>query len=122
MVIILGDAPESRIKHALRIYAAAKAPRILISGGSFPWRNTSMPEAERIANILVELGVPRSSLTLETHSRTTRENAVNTAAIFRQQGWQTGILVTSGFHMPRAFAAFASVGMRVVPASGGSSS
>ena len=68
---------------------------------------------------MVELGVPRSALIFDTESRNTRENAVNTAAIFKAHGWRSGILVTSAAHMPRALAAFQRVGLSVVPATTG---
>ena len=74
------------------------------------------PQAELIADFLVELGVPRTALILETASRNTRESAVNTAAIFKEHGWRTGLLVTSGAHMPRALAAFQKLGLDVTPA------
>ena len=111
VVILLGgvgldfDNPANRIMHALQIYRAGKAPLIVISGGN--------------ADPLVELGAPRSALILETESRNTRENAVNTAAIFKAHGWQNGLLVTSAIHMPRALAAFQRVGLNVVPAATG---
>jgi uncharacterized SAM-binding protein YcdF (DUF218 family) len=113
-VILLGGASDSRILYASRIYHAGKAPRILISGGNLPWGSAAVPEAEQIADLLVEFGAPRSALILETKSRTTRENAVNSAAIFREHGWRNGLLVTSGAHMPRAIAAFHKVGLDVV--------
>jgi uncharacterized SAM-binding protein YcdF (DUF218 family) len=110
-VILLGgvgldfDNPTNRIVHALQIYRAGKAPLIVISGGN--------PDP------LVRLGAPRSILILEPESRDTRENAVNTAAIFKAHGWQNGLLVTSAIHMPRALAAFQMVGLNVVPAATG---
>ena len=111
VVILLGGVgldlynPANRIMHALQIYRAGKAPLIVYSGGN--------------ADPLVELGVPRSALILETESRNTRENAINTAAIFKAHGWRNGILVTSAAHMPRALAAFQRVGLNVVPAATG---
>ncbi|MGC1178198.1 MAG: YdcF family protein [Methyloceanibacter sp.] len=129
VVIVLGGAlgqplpprvelggPTSRIMEALRIYRAGKAPLIVISGGNLPWQATVVPESQLIADLLVELGAPRSALILETGSRNTRENAVNTAAIFKEHGWRTGLLVTSGTHMPRALAAFQKLGLDVTPA------
>jgi uncharacterized SAM-binding protein YcdF (DUF218 family) len=101
-VILLGGGSYKRIVHAEQVYLAGKAPRIVVTGGS--------------ADRLVELGVPHSALILETESRTTRENAVNTTAIFKAHGWRTGLLVTSAGHMPRAFAAFQKLGLEVVPA------
>jgi uncharacterized SAM-binding protein YcdF (DUF218 family) len=113
VLILLGgvgldlDNPANRIMRALRIYRAGKVPVILISGGgAYPL-------------ILIKLGVPRSALILETESRNTHENAVNTAVIFKAHGWRNGILVTSAGHMPRALAAFQRVGLSVVPAAAG---
>jgi uncharacterized SAM-binding protein YcdF (DUF218 family) len=72
VVISLGGGLDARALYALRIYRAGKAPRILISGGNLPWDAEAAPEAERIADLLAELGAPRSALILETESRTTR--------------------------------------------------
>ena len=112
----LGD-PVDRIIEALRIYRAGKVPRIVISAGNQPEQAKLVPEAELIADFLVELGVPRSALILETRSRNTHENAVYTAGIFREHGWHDGLLATSGIHMPRAIAAFRKAGLQVTPAS-----
>ncbi len=106
-----------RALEAVRLYRARKAPRIVVSGGNLPWDSTVEPEAVYVADLLVELGVPRTDLVLEGESRNTRENAVNTAKIFAANGWSTGLLVTSGMHMPRALAVFRRVGLDVTPAS-----
>ena len=116
VVILLGgvgadlENPANRIMHALQVYHAGKAPLILISSGN---------DAGVMADRLVGFGVPRSALILETQSRNTWENAVNTAAIFKAHGWRNGVLVTSAAHMPRALAAFQRVGLSVVPAATG---
>ena len=120
VVIVLGGVaadlgnPATRIMHALRIYRAGKASLIVISGGNR--QKAGIPESQLIADLLVELGAPRSALILETGSRNTRENAVDTAAIFKEHGWRNGLLVSSGAHMPRALAAFQKVGVSVTPA------
>jgi uncharacterized SAM-binding protein YcdF (DUF218 family) len=116
MILLGGIGPADRIVETLRLYRAGKAPLIVISGGNQPWRACAVPEAESISNVLVGLGIPFSALILETESRNTRENAVNTAAIFEAHGWRTGLLVTSGAHMPRALAAFQKMGISLVPA------
>lgn len=122
VVVVLGGLaadlgnPAERIKHALQIYRAGKAPLIVVSGGNPPSQVVVVPESRLMADLLVELGAPRSALILESGSRNTRENAVNTAAIFKEHGWRTGFLVTSGAHMPRALAAFQKVGLSVTPA------
>jgi uncharacterized SAM-binding protein YcdF (DUF218 family) len=113
VVIVLGGS-QGRVLHALRLYRAGKAPLIAISGGNPLGEGVS--EAQQNAELLVELGAPHYHLILETASRTTRENAVNIAAIFKEHGWRSGLLVTSGAHMPRALAAFQKVGLNVTPA------
>ena len=50
-----------------------------MSGGNLPWDSTVEPEVVYVADLLVELGVPRTDLVLEGESRNTRENAVKTA-------------------------------------------
>ena len=109
-------AAADRALEAVRLYKAGKAPRILVAAGTLFWQPAVAPEAELIADLLVELGVPRSDLVLETQSQNTHENAINAARIFAANGWATGLLVTSGAHMPRALAAFRRAGLNVAPA------
>jgi len=112
----LGETGD-RLLEALRLYQSGKADRIIVTGGNLPWQAAVAPEAELIADLLVELGAPRSALVLETASRNTYENAVNTAAILDKNGWRSGLLVTSAAHMPRALATFAKAGIEVTSAS-----
>jgi uncharacterized SAM-binding protein YcdF (DUF218 family) len=108
-------AAVDRLFAAARLYRAGKAPVIVALAGNLPWASVARPEAEVLADLLVELGVPRDAIVLDTKSRNTRENAVNAAAIFAEKGWKRGLLVTSALHMPRAFATFQKVGLDVVP-------
>lgn len=105
-----GDTVD-RVFEAARLYKAGKAPVIVVTGGNLPWHPTPAPEAEYVAGLLTDLGVPRDALVLDGASTTTRENAVNTKAIFDARGWKTALLVTSGFHMRRAVATFAAIGI-----------
>lgn len=105
-----------RVLHAARLFRAGKVEAVLVSGGNLPWLAADEPEAALIADLLVELGVPRQAIVLESESRTTRENAVNSAAVMTARDWQAALLVTSAAHMPRALAAFRRAGARVTPA------
>jgi uncharacterized SAM-binding protein YcdF (DUF218 family) len=93
---------------------ACFTPRILRAGKATKYSGrrwklalavAATSEAELIRDLLVEFGVPDEVITLETESRSTHENAVNAAAIFQERNRQSGLLVTSGSHMPRALAA-----------------
>lgn len=106
-----------RLLYAAQLYRQGAAPRILVSGGKAPWvASASVPGAESMAEILTAMGVPREALWLETASRNTYENALETGAILESRGIRSVILVTSAMHMPRAYAVFAETGLDVVPA------
>lgn len=113
------DAGEAvdRVLQAARILRAGRADAILASGGKLPWLAASKTEAELIADLLVELGVPPSVIVLESESGNTRENAVNSVELLRSRNWKSLLLVTSAAHMPRAIAAFERAGIEAFPAS-----
>ena len=53
---------------------------------------------------------------VEGESNTTREDALNSAALLQRDGVGHGLLVTHAWHMRRAARAFESIGIRVTPA------
>ncbi|MGV8841085.1 MAG: YdcF family protein [Bauldia sp.] len=104
-----------RVVTAARLYRAGKVSAILVTAGNLPWLSAVQPEAVLIAELLVELGVPEEAIVVETASRNTYENAVNSAALMAERGWTTGLLVTSALHMPRSMATFAAAGLELTP-------
>lgn len=100
-----------RIWHAARLYKSGIAPQIILSGGKRPGLEGKdvQSEAEGMALLLQDLGVPRSSLILESDSRTTRENAQRVKTIV---GDGSVAVVTSAFHMPRAIATLKNAGIK----------
>lgn len=110
----LGEAAD-RVVQAYRIYKAALAPRILVSGGNvFP--DGRMSEGRALADLLVDWGVDRKAILIDEESRNTFENAREAAKIWQREGLQSGLLVTSAAHMPRALAVFRKAGLIVEPA------
>ncbi len=107
----LGGAAD-RMLHAARLHRAGRAPLVLLSGGP----PTARSEAEAMAALLEEWGVPREAMRLESRSRTTRENCRFSAEIAAREGLRTLLLVTSALHMPRALEACRAEGLRVEPA------
>jgi uncharacterized SAM-binding protein YcdF (DUF218 family) len=106
-----------RLLYAARLYREGVAPYLLLSGGRAAISGTApVPEAETMAELLVEIGVPREALWLESSSRNTHENAVEALSILKQRGVERIVLVTSASHMPRSMAVFAQTGLEVIPA------
>ena len=97
------------------LYGAGKAPMVIVAGGNLPWSGAKQPEAVLIRSLLVEWGVDKDDILLDTASRNTRENAVNSAALMDEAGFKTALLVTSAYHMPRAAAVFRKAGVSVIP-------
>lgn len=106
-----------RIVQAADLYRAGKVSAIIASGGSLPWESAGGPEAERMASLLVDLGVPKDAILLETESRTTYENALEVAKLFEEHDFKSALLVTSASHMPRAMAVFRKAGLPVTASS-----
>jgi uncharacterized SAM-binding protein YcdF (DUF218 family) len=109
-------AGADRVWHSARLYRAGKAPLVVASGGRLPWASGEDAEAIGMRQFLMDLGVPRSAVLLETGSRTTYENALATRSLLQQRGLGKVLLVTSALHMSRALATFREAGIDAVPA------
>lgn len=106
-----------RVIYAAQLYHQGKAEQILASGGGIEWLYSSETSpAEDMTSLLKLLQVPEDAIWLETDSRNTYENAVNSRAILEPLGIQRIILVTSAAHMPRSVALFQQQGFEVIPA------
>lgn len=110
----LGPAAD-RIWHAAHVFLAGKAPIVVASGGSDP-AIADVPEAQVIAGMLQELGVPSRAILQERDSRTTYENAQFTARLLQPRHVRTILLVTSALHMRRSVTEFERAGFEVIPA------
>ena len=114
--IEVGDGID-RLFHGMRLLRAGKAEAIVLTGGVISYLvGSDMTEAQRLAIRAREYGVPEDQLVLEERSLNTHENAVDTAAILKDRGWQRVLLVTSASHMRRSVGVFRNEGVEVVPA------
>jgi len=106
---------KARIVKTAELYADCKrrAPdatcTVIVSGGN-PQRHEAS-EADNYAPYLLRLHVAPTDLLLENTSRTTYENAQRVAQILHGQLYDSLILVTSAYHMPRAMLDFDRFGL-----------
>lgn len=103
-----------RVLLGARLWRAERAPLLVFTGAS---RERSCPVAEAMAQLATEIGVPASSVHVETASRNTRENAELTAPLLRRLGARRVLIVTDRLHMRRAAGAFEQLGFAVERAS-----
>jgi uncharacterized SAM-binding protein YcdF (DUF218 family) len=105
-----------RIWYGARLYREGLAPVILVSGGNALQESPDSAEANAMALFLEDLGVPPDVILMETTSRNTSENALNSAEILQPMGFNRILLVTSATHMVRATRYFENAGFEVYPA------
>lgn len=117
-VLILGkelrrDPERARRELRARSAAAAAAWR---AGARFvatleaKLRGQELSGSTIVIDYLRELGVPESAIVYANTTRSTREEAVEGAALFTQHGVRRGLVVTAKYHVPRAIRLFADVG------------
>lgn len=107
----LDDAAE-RLTRAFELLRGGRARNVLLSGGLLDPSPELPSEAEQLARMLERWGVPAERIAVETRSRNTRENAVESTRVVRERGWQSVLLITSAKHMPRALGCFRKAGLR----------
>ena len=109
-----------RLRYGIHLGRETGLP-VVFSGGVGYGAQPGLSEAE-IAARIAEREFGFKLRWLETESRDTRENALRSVALLRQQGIEHIVLVTQAYHMPRALkhfenaAAAAGPALRLTPA------
>ena len=85
-----------RVQTAAGLYFAGKAGKLLMSGDN---RVVEYNEPEAMRQYALSLGVPDEDIVLDYAGRRTYDTCYRARAIF---GVERAILVTQGFHLPRA--------------------
>jgi uncharacterized SAM-binding protein YcdF (DUF218 family) len=103
-----------RLIQALDLYHSGKIEKLIVAGGSGKLVGEDERESVHIRQFLVDNGLPEEDVLIESRSRNTYENAKFVAEQFGTDT-ATFLLVTSAFHMKRAYACFAKQGLQVKP-------
>lgn len=102
-VIALGGTNE-RIREAGRLARQYPHLRVIVSGAE------PGPSLQRLGP-----NINKSRIEIETASRSTHENAVNTTDLVKPRPGDRWLLITSAWHMRRALCAFRAAGFEVEP-------
>jgi uncharacterized SAM-binding protein YcdF (DUF218 family) len=95
---VLGESSYWRAVYAVRAFRQHGFRRIVLSGRAAQGRSA----AEVMRDFLVGHGVPAERIVVETESQSTRENVERSVPLLRQAGGRV-VLLTSDFHMHRAY-------------------
>ena len=105
-----------RLMAGIKLYKTGRAKKIMISSGSGKIMNPDEKEALFIEDYLLSIGIPSEDILIESESKNTRENAVNSAKILDEKYLDGNyLLVTSAIHMPRAKRCFEKAGLTITP-------
>jgi len=107
-----GPAMARRVRHAVRRHLEGRAACVMMAGGC---TTQSIPESRTMADLAVSEGLDAGNVVEENRSTRTLENAIECRKIMNAKGWRKALLVTDGFHMPRALYTFRALGIDVTP-------
>ncbi len=99
---------DARVRHAARLHAGGRIDRLVVTGGV---GRHPPSEAEVMARILREEGVPKDAVGLEDEAESTWDSARLVAAIAAEEGVSEVLVVTDPLHCVRTAAAFRRAGL-----------
>jgi uncharacterized SAM-binding protein YcdF (DUF218 family) len=109
IVVLAGNSPY-RAAHAVELYRAGWAPRLIVSNEMVFSHGVEATWLELLQGGLVRLDVPREAIVpLEPVARSTHHEAVLARDLMLQRGWKRAIVVSDPFHTRRAAWAFRGV-------------
>jgi uncharacterized SAM-binding protein YcdF (DUF218 family) len=110
------NGASDRFIEAVKLFNTGVVKHLLLSGGNGTLVPGEYKEANWAKIQLLTFKVPDSSILIENNSRNTIENAVFSKVLLRKSGLKPPyLLITSDFHMRRAFMIFKKEGLQVVP-------
>jgi vancomycin permeability regulator SanA len=88
----------ARLDRTIALYRQGLFPDVIVSGGV---GSEGFDEAEVMKRYLVENGVPEGRIHVDSGGSTTYLTARNAARMMRENGWQSAMVVSQYFHVPR---------------------
>ena len=108
---VIGLSSYWRSVYAVRAWKRGGFRKVVVCGGGEP-RET--PIAEQMRDFMVSQGIPTAAIVVEVESRNTHENALKSKPLLEQVTGRK-VLLTSDYHMFRAYRAFRKAGIDVQP-------
>jgi len=100
-----------RIWQAINLYHLGKVDKLLLSGANGDLVDKGLEEAVQFKAVLIENGIPAEDILVDSISKNTYENAVESKKIIDQHPeLQRVLLITSALHMNRSEGCFKKAG------------
>lgn len=104
-----------RLEAGIRLMQAGKAPWLVFTGGRIPWKGRVRVEGEDSRDAALVRGIAPERILVTPEVGNTADEARVVAALVRERHWRKVILVSSGWHMPRAAWLFGKAGVDFQP-------
>jgi uncharacterized SAM-binding protein YcdF (DUF218 family) len=105
-----------RYWHAANLFKGGKAEMVFLAGGNVFAQQGFQGEAFYASQLLQQWGIPASAIQVESTSRNTEQNRAHIETWLKSHNITRVLLVTSGYHMPRALETFSDSSVTYVPA------
>lgn len=100
IVVVSGGDTNGRTDAGIELFNNGWADTLVLSGAAQDKTGLSNAAAMRIRALAA--GVPSDAIMIDELAETTEQNAANTTSFFAEEGFESVILVTSGYHQRRA--------------------
>jgi len=102
-----------RLNHSIQLYQSGQVNRIILTGGI--GKNESVSDSEVALTYLLDKGIPRANVELETSSTMTYFNLVYAKKIMDLNQMQSALIVSDPYHMKRAIKITEKLGILAQP-------
>jgi uncharacterized SAM-binding protein YcdF (DUF218 family) len=103
-----------RFETGVTLVQSGRAGRLVFTGARMPWQDRATTEGEELRRLAVGRGVPPEKILVTREVANTATEAQAVAELMHANGWKRVILVTTGWHMPRAALLFRRAGVDCV--------
>jgi uncharacterized SAM-binding protein YcdF (DUF218 family) len=90
---------QARLDKTLQLYQQGLFANVIVSGGV---GIEGFDEAFVMKQYLVAHGIPEARIYVDSHGKTTYLTAKNTARIMKENNWQSVMVISQYFHIPRS--------------------
>jgi len=106
----LQSTPSLRILEAMRLYKLLHPGVVIVSGGIADKRTELRPEAEQMANVLAQNGIPLERIVIDTEAKSTHDHPRTVGPLLSARHVSRFVIVTSPVHMRRSLSVFRAQG------------
>jgi uncharacterized SAM-binding protein YcdF (DUF218 family) len=100
-----------RFEAGVALVQSGRAKILVFSGARMPWEKGGLTEGHELKRRAILRGVPAERIVITPDVANTAAEARAMAALIQENKWQRSIMVTSGWHMPRAAMLFRRAGV-----------